>query len=56
VSSDDVLEMIALHINVCSKSSMPLLDNLIDNVSVKIAPILNQPLIQFIDIVNACPA
>ena len=54
VGSHGVLEMSALHMNACWKSFKPLVNSCVDNVPVRIAPDLNQPLLQFISALAVC--
>ena len=44
-----VLELTAIHTNICSRPFTPLVNSRIDNVLVRIAPELNQPLFQFVN-------
>ena len=44
-----MLEMIAIRTNACSKSFTPPVNSHVNNVLVKTAPDLNQPLFQFIN-------
>jgi len=46
--------MSALHTNACSKSFTPMVISDVDDVLVKIAPDLNQPVFQFINAVDVC--
>jgi len=49
-----VFEMSAIHMNACWKSFTPLVNSHVDNVLVKLAPDLNQPLFQFINTLDVC--
>jgi len=54
LSSHDVLEMSAIHMNTCWKSFSPLVNSHVKNVLAKIASDLNQPLFQFISVLDVC--
>jgi len=49
-----VLEMSALRMKACWKSFTPLINSSVDNVLVKIASDLYQPLFQFINALDVC--
>jgi len=40
--------------NVCFKSFAPLVNGCVDNVLIKIAPHLNQPLFHFVNALDVC--
>ena len=53
-SSHSALEMSALCMSACWKSVTSLVSSRVDNVLVKIAPNLNQLLLQFINALDVC--